>query len=120
MTPKNAIHEKQETGKAENKKSVALLCLHHNESDPTDLKTNNWCTGPQSFIMAEYRFSSFDHDITNEYITNTRKAQTCMFPMKCEKKIKPAMQINMENIFSPLRVVVIKLCPYELPERKTL
>lgn len=39
---------------------------------------------------------------------------TCMLPMRCENRTRPDMQMRMLNNVSPLKVLVTRLCPYEL------
>lgn len=46
-----------------------------------------------------------------------------MFPIKCANKTRPKMAMSMANDVSPMNVVVVRFCPYELkkkPEKKVL
>jgi hypothetical protein len=45
---------------------------------------------------------------------------TCMLPMRCEKRTRPDMLMRMLNNVSPLKVLVTRVCPYELRIGKTI
>lgn len=39
---------------------------------------------------------------------------TCIFPIKCANNTSPVMAMSMANDVSPINVLVVKVCPYEL------